>query len=239
MNSITLTLSGNTSSLSASYYPPIELDENANYVCSLIDFHTYNYISNITDKNSCFPIKVGNKDYREIRLIEGTYEFVDIISSLEKICYILSAPIEIKLVPKTKKIHIICSGPVEIDLSRNDSLGSVFGFAKRILKSGDEKKTFVSDYIPNITNINAIRLDCNIITGSFLNNDSSHTLHQFYPTANPGYKIIEVPKNLIYLPVVGRTIQHLNIKIVDQDNEIVNFCGETITCRIHIKKETH
>lgn len=54
MSSITLTLSGNTSELSANYFPPIKLDEDGKYVCGLIDFQTFMSIPNITEENNRF-----------------------------------------------------------------------------------------------------------------------------------------------------------------------------------------
>lgn len=78
--------------------------------------------------------------------------------------------------------------------------------------------------------------ESSVYTGSFINNKSSHTLHEFYPDVATGYKINETPRNLIYLPIVDRTIRTLHCDIVDQNNNLIDFQGETITCRIHIKK---
>lgn len=63
MASLTLTLSGWESNLSASYFPPIELDDKAEYVCGLVDFQTFMSIPNVTDSNNRlyysrkFPLK--------------------------------------------------------------------------------------------------------------------------------------------------------------------------------------
>lgn len=85
--------------------------------------------------------------------------------------------------------------------------------------------------------MNAIRVECNLTSGAYINNRLIHTIHEFFPTVSPGYKIVEVPKNVIYLPVTVEEIHMLNIRIVDQDGHLVNFRGETITIRIHIKKD--
>lgn len=43
---LTITLSGNSSILTADYFPPIELVKHLDYVCGLVDFQTYNSIPN-------------------------------------------------------------------------------------------------------------------------------------------------------------------------------------------------
>lgn len=54
MSSITLTLTGETSSLSSYFYPEIELDGESGYSCCLLDFFSYNSIPNINEKNNKF-----------------------------------------------------------------------------------------------------------------------------------------------------------------------------------------
>ena len=89
-----------------------------------------------------------------------------------------------------------------------------------------------------ILKVNSLRIECNITTGAYINNQSVHTIHQFFPAVPPGYKIIEVPKQVIYLPVSIKCIDYIQLRIVDQEGDLVNFRGETITVRLHIKSVT-
>lgn len=50
MASITLTLTGDSSLLSAQYCPSIDISDG-DYVCGLIDFQTFNSIPNIDETN--------------------------------------------------------------------------------------------------------------------------------------------------------------------------------------------
>lgn len=50
-----------------------------------------------------------------------------------------------------------------------------------------------------------------------------------------GYKIVEVPANVIYLPVNAKRLSSITLKITDQEGNLVNFRGETITIRLHLK----
>ena len=57
---------------------------------------------------------------------------------------------------------------------------------------------------------------------------------QFFPAVSPGFKIIEIPTQVIYLPLTTKTINNIQIRIVDQDGTLVNFRGEVINMRLHI-----
>lgn len=59
MNSLTLSLSGNSSILNANYFPPIDLSDGE-YVCGLIDFQTFNTIPNVDINNNRFHFGYGS-----------------------------------------------------------------------------------------------------------------------------------------------------------------------------------
>lgn len=235
MESITLTLSGNSSSLHASYYPEIVLDDRFQYMCALVDFNTYNSVPNVCDNNK-FHIKKEDGTDMELVIPEGAYdaqEIIDLLNSeLKKHNIILAIAVEIH----TMKCILTSSENIEIDFTAKNTIGHLLGFKSKKIRFSNECLEVKSDHIIDIKHANVLRIDCNIATGSYINENSSHTIHEFYPTVGLGYKIVEVPRNLIYLPIVGETISHLNIKIVDENGKLVNFRGETITVRIHIKR---
>ena len=86
-----------------------------------------------------------------------------------------------------------------------------------------------------IIRVNSLRIECNVTTGAYINDRNVHTIHKFFPIVPPEYKVVEVPSHVIYLPVAVKTIDHIQLRIVDQDGNLVNFRGETITRRLHIK----
>lgn len=274
MSSLTLSLSGNSSILSANYFPPIELNDGE-YICGLIDLQTFNTIPNVDINNNRFHFGYGNgypKPFSEkhmvnginnnhltdidfekttlnnidvqivkcgvlyydlsvIKIPVGSYEIEDIYTFLKNTLRKDSVKFELRVNKNTLKCEVLCSQP--IDFSRKNTIGSLLGFSERVLEPNIVHE---SDMSVNVFRVNALRLECNITSGAYINNTPAHTIHEFCPTVPPGYKIIEVPRNVIYLPVAVRTIHTLTIKIVDQNDQIVNFCGETITIRIHIKK---
>ena len=42
---------------------------------------------------------------------------------------------------------------------------------------------------------------------------------------------------VIYLPITVQAIDHLQLKLIDQDGQFVNLRGETVTKRLHIESE--
>lgn len=219
-DTFTLSLSGNSSVLEASYFPRIELSPTRNYSLGLASFLTFNTIPNITANNN----KIYFASDQWIEIPEGSYE-IDALAEFLK-------TYSIQLWGNTNTLHSHIKSAQSIDFRYSDSVAKLLGFTPRILEPNVEH---ISDLPINIIKVNSIRIECNITSGAFINNKKVHTIHEFFPTVPPGYKIIEVPTNIIYLPVSVRTIDHLQIKIVDQDGDLVDFRGEIITVRLHIK----
>lgn len=221
----TLTLSGNSSLLTADYFPPIELDDN--YACALVDFSTYHSIPNIDVGNNLFYI--GD---HVIEVPVGSYELDDIAEYLENECHKLEPTYTLTLQANHNTLKSEIFSNKKIYFNKKQNIGSLLGFSERELEEG---KWYSSDLPLNISKINIIRIECNIVVGSYINNQPSHTIHEFPLNVSPGYKIDEVPRNAIYLPLNTTQISSLSIKIVDQSGNLINFRGETITLRLHIK----
>lgn len=238
-----ITLSGSESSLTADFFPPIEL-KGGSHVCGLIDFQTYNSVPNIDHGCNKFywksdEVRVFGQgseifaDVNEITVPTGSYEIKDLSDYLEQALSHLGVTLNVRVNKNTFRSEIKCSH--EINFEHEDSVASLFGFNKCKLPAN---VLHISDKHININRINVIRIECNIISGAYINNLRSHTLHEFYPAVAPGYKIVEVPTNVIYLPVTVKTIHSITLNIVDQSGHLINFRGETITIRIHIKRDS-
>lgn len=281
MSSFTLTLNGNSSELSANYYPPIELDRDAEYVCGLVDFQTYMSVPNIGEGNNKFcytaaflcelqandtlapsslirhaklvDIQIGEEDivsavverpgenpivrvlYRIcLKIPTGSYELDDLArylnSALEESAN--GGRIILTYNKNTLKCTMRSTEDILFD-SKHSTIGTLLGFADGIYEGN---QTHTSNFVIKITPINVIRLETNITTGAYSNDKLVRTLHEFYPLADVGYKIVEVPKNVIYLPVAVRSIHNFVVRIVDQECNLIDFRGENITLRVHIKR---
>lgn len=126
---------------------------------------------------------------------------------------------------------MFCNCPVDFGQPR--TIGSLLGFQSRVLEEGT---VHIADYPINIMKVNVIRVECDITKGAYINNFRAHTIHQFSPKVDPGYKIVEVPNTIIYFPILVRSISSINLTLVDQNDTPIDFRGETITIRLHIKK---
>lgn len=71
--------------------------------------------------------------------------------------------------------------------------------------------------------------------GSYKDGENQHVLHSFYPTIEPGFKIVETLANVIYLPANTQRVDNITLSMVDQLGDI-QFCDEVITARFHLKR---
>lgn len=224
--SIILNFSGNSTTLYANYFPPIEL--NTPYECGLISLYTYNSIPNITAKNNTFH--VGNKS---ITLPSGSYEIDDIAAYIEKELEQSQNPkITAMIRANTNTLTTEIEASEEIHFDKENSIGSLLGFSKKKIP---KNKLVSSDLPVKINTVNSIRVECNLVVGTYMNNTPVHTIHEFAPDVPPGYKINEIPKNIIYLPVNAKTISSVAVRLVDQDGNLIDFRDETITIRLHLR----
>ena len=223
--SLTLTLSGESSILESYYFPPIELSPHKVYVLGLIELLTFNSIPNIDSIRD--QIKIGN---HLIRLPIGSYEISDINSYIQKALEGSGITFSLSANNNTHKSTIDFKEVVDFKIKR--SIAPLLGFPQLTLESG---RTHVSSSPVKILKFNVLRVECNITTGAYINNQKVHTIHEFFPSVPPGYKIIEVPSKVIYQPICVSSINHIQLKIVDEHGDLINFRGETITIRLHIK----
>lgn len=111
--------------------------------------------------------------------------------------------------------------------------------------------------LKKIVDLNVIRVNCDIISGSYINGQQSHAIHQFatgttvvkshksvkkQPDVNnqsstSDQTIVEIPKNLNYLLVKIKSLRTIQISLVDQSGNPVDIGGGVVFCRINIKKD--
>src|SRR5699024_215997 len=192
--------------------------------------------------NNKFHFKNSDGKITYVQIPEGSYEIEDIEN------YILREMIQLttkenmgrkrKLTllmirgnNNTMRTEIKCS--VDIDFSKNNSIGHLLGFKPRLLKANT---THESDFPAKILKVNTLCVGCNIVGDSYRNGKQVHVIHEFFPTVPPGFRIVETPSNVIYLPINTQEIDELVLKLTDQAGNLVNFRGEVITIRLHLQK---
>lgn len=231
--SLTFAFDGTESTLSVNYFPPIELDVNSEYQIGLLSFETYNSIPNVDNSNNKFHYD----DDKVIEIPIGAYEVKDIAQYLRNELHGQSTkekPYHIDIATNNNTMQTSIKATFSIDFTKPDSIGKLLGFKEDTVIPIGKKVTTVG--VVDIFNINAIRIECSIATGSYVNDATAHTIHQFYPSTPAGYILLEVPSPVIYLPITTHTIDNITLRIVDQTGRLVNFRGERISVRIHLKK---
>lgn len=231
--SFTFAFDGPKSTLSANYFPPIELDEKCEYQIGLLSFETYNSIPNVDATNNKFHFDNG----KTLEIPIGSYEVKDIAQFLRMELKRLTTKekqyhVDITINNNTMQTSIKATFPV--DFTKPDSIGKLLGFKENTIIPAGKKVTTTG--VVDIFNINAIRIECSIATGSYVNGVTAHTIHQFYPNVPAGYIMLEVPSPVIYLPITTHTIDSITLRVVDQNGRLVNFRGERISIRLHLKK---
>lgn len=237
MTSFTVSLTGNTSVLTSTFFPEIVLDKDYNYSCGLLDFTTYQSIPNITWKNNEFKYKpeIEGVITKSLYVPVGCYEAEDVLNYIKTELAKENISFEFDINKNTLKTLIKCS--LTIINTHDNSILKVFGFKQEQIEA--IYNTISSDVI-KISQLNVIRVECNIISGAYINGKPCHSIYEFASNkVDIGYKIVEQPSNVIYMPIVPKHIDCIQIKIVDQDGNLIDLRGEEVTCRIHIKRDNY
>lgn len=220
------TLTGRSSILTSEFDSPIYLEEGE-YALGLLSFETYNTIANISEPNNIFQL-VGKPP---IRIPPGAYEITDIENTLREL---LDKEDTVFLRGNSSTSLTSIKATRDVDFRATNSIGDLLGFQRQVYPANH---WHIAESVTKIMPINSILISCDITIGSYKNGRADHILHQFFPTVPSGYKIVENPNPVIYLPISTKTaIHNMTVKILDQDDHLVSFNSEIVTVGLHLKK---
>lgn len=224
----TITLNGNTSELSCDIFPPLEVD-GTTQLC-LLSLQTNNSIPNI--ESGCNKIRFVNSSGTnfDITIPTGSYELNSLAFIINKLLPRDVSTFQIKADNSTLKCMMMSTS--KIDFTIDNNISSLLGFENILYEANTVHE---SKKLVNIMKINCIKVECNLISGSFCDGEPNQTIHEFYPNVAPGYKIIEVPRHLVFYPLHSTSVSKVNIVLRDQNKKLINLRGEPITVRLQIK----
>ena len=239
--SFQIIVSGNESSFHTMFNPNIELPKDKVYEIALVNLETYYSFPNIDETNNVFVYSPNNgNSWEKIKIPVGSYEIEDLNNTIQ---FEMKKRghydqinneyyINISANSNTLKSVLIIEQGYQVDFNQRNSLSKVLGFTGAKYEEGFHE----SENVVNILTINSILVNIDIISGSYVNGTTKSTIYSFFPKVSPGYKIIESPVNLVYLPITLDTIDNLNVSITDLDNHLLNLRNEKLTIRIHIRE---
>ena len=219
----------------------IELDRDKVYEIALVNLETYYSFPNIDETNNVFIYSPDDgNSWEKIKIPIGSYEIDDLNNTIqfemEKRGHYDEINneyyIKISANSNTLKSVLIIESGYHVDFNQQNSLSKVLGFTGTKYTEGFHE----SENVVNILTINSILVNIDIISGSYVNGKLKNTIYSFFPKVSPGYKIIESPVNLVYLPLLIDTISDINTSITNQDENLLNLRNEKLSIRFHIRE---
>ena len=240
-DSFQLILSGNTSEFTIKNDATIKLDRDSRYEVALVNLETYYSFPNIDATNNLFRYSHDDGEtWVDILIPEGSYEIDDINRHIDRIMRQRNhydrirnkSFITLSANPSTLKSVMEIAPKFKVDFRPPTSLRSVLGFNNKVYHAEYNE----SENIVNILTVNSVFVEVDLINGSYVNGKLSPIIYSFFPNVSPGYKIIENPLNLVFLPLNTHSIDKVTVRLTDQDGKLLNLRGETITIRLHIRQ---
>ena len=122
-----------------------------------------------------------------------------------------------------------------IDFTHPNSIGPLLGFAPKLLK---DREHHDSEHPIKLLEDHHVTIACNIITDVYINQEASHTLHDFIITDGANYIIREVPRTVLYHPVSVRSISDITLRLVNKYNQLIKLDPKThVSYTLHLKPE--
>ena len=233
--SFQIVVSDNKTMFTTRFNPHIQLKKNKNYEIALVNLETYYSFPDITAENDHFTysLDAGNVWYH-IVVPEGSYDIEDINNYIQQKMRQNGHANKITLSANTNtlKAVLILENDYQVDFRTVDSISSVLGFNSSIYTADYQE----SENPVNILSINSILVNIDIISGSYVNGRRNPTIYSFFPGVSPGYKIIETPANLVYLPITLDAIYSMETTLTDQNGTLLNLRGENVSIRFHVRE---
>jgi len=227
----TITLSAKTTDFHTNFASPLILDDDKKYELALVSLETYYSYPNVHKDNNKF-VYSGDRgiSWKTIQIPEGAYEVTDINEYVKSA--LGSSGVEILPNVNTLKCHLkISDDKYRVDFRSEGTLRQLLGFGAKLYE-----RSAVGEETVDILSLNSILVHCDIVGGSYVNGQSHPTIYSFFPNVAPGSKIVEVPHNLVYLPVTRNVIRNIRVWLTSQRlDELLNLRGETVTIRLHLR----
>ena len=231
-----ISCSGKDSHIRTTFSPPINVPPGCHYEMACCSVETYYSFPNIFETDNAIKLSNdGGTTWKLVKLPTGCYDIKAINTTLKRLIKEELKGKEENICLSANKISLGCiltlKEKVMVDFDVDNSLRTVLGFPAAIYKEG----RWESEHIVNILRVNSIIVHCDVVVLSRKNGIASPIIYNFFPNVSPGEKIVNRPKNLIYLPLSLNVISQMNIWLTDQDDVPIDLRGEQLTITFHMK----
>ena len=238
----TLILSSTKTKFTVSLNPVITLQHERTYKAAIKSFSVYNSIRNVKkDINDTFRYSSDGSSWTNIVIYPGSYNVLDIITEIYRQASLTTDNTNLRFTPdvKTNTITMILGSNYKVDFGVTHNMSSIFGFEKKAYSKG----TYRSPIRPKIISFHNILIKTNLISGGYVSSIDDDKIKQnniIYSiptfTVPVGSKIIETVNSPIWHPIILKPIDRIQIEIIDENGEPIDFGGEEISIVILIKQ---
>ena len=227
----------NTAYHTQTFVTPIVLN-TLDYEVAVISLETFYSFPNITEGvNNVFAYKEDPaSDSKIVSLPTGSYEIAHIANEIRR--QVGEDVYNGKMLERndaTLKAVFKLRPNYRVDFTQPSSIRTILGYDSRIV-GGNKDKFYPGDRIVNILTVNTVFVNCDLINNSYNNGVLAPVIYSFFPNVAPGFKIVRNVENPIYLPVNKTQINNITVWLTDQNNNPLNFRGETVTIRFHLRR---
>ena len=233
--SFLITLSGKGSKLEKTFDPEISITQNCHYEIAFTSLETYFSIPNVDVMNNSFSIRKDGMQHNVV-VPTGCYGLMDLNREIGRQLNEIgmTKAVEFHGNYNTYKCIMLLKSGYTVTFKEN-SLRVLLGFDAKSYTAYTVAKRFESEHTVQILTVNSILVNCDLVGGSYLNGKEVPIIHSFFPTVDPGEKIIEKPVEYIYLPVASDVIRHMSVWLTDQNQEPLNLREENLTIKFHLR----
>lgn len=184
---------------------------NDDHSIGLVSFYSTHLIPNVTEKN--------NKLYYDQSILTiptGQYDFYSLSQYIKK---------NVKIGMKMNKIkNMVEFNTANINIDKENNICKLLGYNNK------------TPFIP----VETVNVHCNLANGFVtkggpLLHEETDIISTFKLSTPFRESIIYEPKNILYFPVQHNQIINIDIKITDENRELIDFGGANITVILHLK----
>jgi hypothetical protein len=203
--SFQIILSGNTTRFTTNINSPLTLTSSS-YEVALVNLETWYSFPNIDSTNNVLRNSNDNGvTWHEVRIPEGSYELKDLNDEIIQQMRMKRHYNELSNKPYISIAANVNTLRSELEILDNYKVGfriltsfnRILGFKNKVYHAGVNTSENIVDILP----VNSIFITLDLINGSYVNGTKKNFIYSFFPNVEHGFKIVETPPNLVYLPV--------------------------------------